>query len=501
MKKNILILLICLLGLFSCTSLEEDPVGVYAPESFFKSDTDVEAAIFGAYGLMASEPFWGRKLSLPIMLLSDMVDIGNPGTPTRRVQMNNFTSDAYNGMVTEFWPRSYLIISSANTAISGAESLENISDDERNALIAEAKFARAFVYFNMVRLFGDIPYIGEAVTDPESLTDISKTSKEEVYNNIIADLEFGLEHLPYTQNSRARASRSSAAAMLADVHLTLGNWSEAYTNAKWVIDNASNLDVALEPDYQVLFDASQDDGQKEHIFVIDFLGLQQGTSFWTGDDLIGPLTGVGGGSDMAGWDVAVPSLAVYNSFDDRDYRKQVAFVTETTFSGVLKPYTEWTYQRPYMAKYTRYPGKANNDARWSDRNYAIYRYADVLLMAAEAGNEVSGPSSELEGYINQIRARARNAAGVMNNYPENVSSGMSKDEFRDMVLEERRIELCFEFKRWWDISRRKMGDEVFKGANSLEPHTNFDANKHYLLALPQDELDRNPNLLPQNPGY
>jgi len=501
MKKDIAVIFIFLMGLFSCTSLEEDTVGVYAPESFFKSAADVEAAIFGAYGLMASEQFWGRKLSLPIMLLGDMVDIGNRGTPSRRVQMNDFTSDASNGMVSEFWPRSYMIISAANTAISGAESLGNISDNERDALIAEAKFARAFVYFTLARLFGDIPYVGEAVTDPGSLTSISKTSKEEVYTNIIADLEFGVGHLPDKQNSRARAPRASAAAMLADVHLTLGNWNEAFTNAKWVIDNATNCNVALEPDYQVLFDASKHDGQKEHLFVIDFLGLQQGTSFWTGDDFAGPLTGVGGGADMAGWDVAVPSLAVYNSFDDRDYRKKVAFVTETTFGGVLKPYTQWQYPRPYIAKYTRYPGDANNDARWSDHNYAIYRYADVLLMAAEAGNEVSGPNSVLEGYVNQVRARARNAAGTLNTYPENVSPGMSKDDFRDMVLEERRIELCFEFKRWWDISRRKLGDQVFKGPNSLEPHENFDAGKNYLLALPQDELDRNPNLLPQNPGY
>lgn len=90
---------------------------------------------------------------------------------------------------------------------------------------------------------------------------------------------------------------------------------------------------------------------------------------------------------------------------------------------------------------------------------------------------------------------------VANTFPENVATGMSKDAFRDMILEERRIELCFEFKRWWDVKRRDLGDEVFKGANSLEPQSNFSAGKSYLLALPQDELDRNPNLLPQNPGY
>jgi hypothetical protein len=500
MKNHIFILLVSLPGLISCTDLEEEPMGIYAPESFFKSAADVEASIFGAYGLMASEPYWGRKISLPIMLLSDMVDIGNPGTPSRRVQINDFTSDAFNGMVSEFWPRSYLIVSAANTAIAGAESLEDLPEDQKNALIAEAKFARALAYFNLVRLFGDIPYVEVAVTDPESLVDISKTSKEEVYARIIEDLEYGVQYLPNTQESRARASRSSAAAMLADVHLTLGNWAGAYENAKWIIDNLASLEVALEPDYQVLFDATKQDGQKEHLFVIDFLGMLYGDTFWSGDDLIGALTGVGSGADMSGWDVGVPSMATYNSFDDRDYRKQVAFVTETTFGGVMKPYTEWTYPRPYCAKYTRYSGNSTYN-RWTDFNYAIYRYADVLLMAAEAGNEVTGPTAELEGYVNQIRERARNAAGTMNDYPEDVTPGLSKDDFRDMVLEERRIELCFEFKRWWDISRRKLGDEVFKGPNSLEPHENFDATKHYLLALPQDELERNPNLLPQNTGY
>jgi hypothetical protein len=113
---------------------------------------------------------------------------------------------------------------------------------------------------------------------------------------------------------------------------------------------------------------------------------------------------------------------------------------------------------------------------------------------------VNGPTSEALGYVNQVRARARNWAGSQTDFPVNVPSGISKDHFRELVLDERRLELSFEFKRWWDIKRRQMGDEVFKGPNSLEPHDNFNANQ-YLLPLPQDELDRNPNLLPQNPGY
>lgn len=502
MMKNIkiLTLIFLALGIFACTDLAEDPVGVLAPDGFFKTENDVEAALYGAYGHMASESYWGRKLSVTIMLRSDMVDIGNPGTPARRIEMNTFSDDAFSGMVSSFWPRAYECISAANTAIYGAEIIDGVSEEERNALIADGKFARSSVYFNLVRLFGDIPYITEAVSDPEALKEISKTSAADIYAGIIEDLEYGKQYLPMTQASRSRPSAGAAATMLADVYLTLGNYTEAYANAKWVIDHAAELDYALEPDYQVLFDGAQQDGQKEHIFVLDFLGLQSGGSS-EGDDLLGPLTGIRN-ADMLGWGVAVPSMAVYNSFDDRDYRKTVSFDAEALHGGVMKPYTEYAFEkRPHIAKYTRFPGNASAEKRYTDFNYAFYRYADVLLMAAEAGNELTGPNAELEGYVNQIRERARNAAGTMNSYPEDVQTGLSKDAFRNMVLEERRIELCFEMKRWWDIKRRNLGDEVFKGANSLEPQSNFNTSKSYLMALPQDELDRNPNLLPQNPGY
>lgn len=495
-KLTIFSILFIVFGMFACTDLEEKPLGLLAPEGFFKTDKDVEAAIFGAYGRMAYNYYWGRKISLTIMLLSDMVDIGNPATPSRRVQINDFTSDSNNGMVSAFWPASYSIISAANAAIAGAESIKDLDETRRDELIAEAKFARSLAYFNLVRLFGDIPLIVEAVTDPEALGDISKTPAVEVYAQIIEDLEFGKQHLPMIQNARSRASRGSAAKMLADVQLTLGNFSEAYSNAKWVIDHAGELDYALEADYQDVFNALKQDASKEAIFVIDFKGLVRGVE---GDDLIGPVTGVSS-SDMQGWDVAVPSLKTYESFDTNDYRTSVAFVTETPVNGVMTPYTEWKYARPHIAKYTRFPGNAQRNNRETDFNYYIYRYADVLLMAAEAGNEVTGPNAELEGYINQIRARARNAAGVINTYPLDVASGMSQDDFRDMVLEERRVELSFEMQRWWDIKRRNLGDEVFKGPNSYEPHDNFNKN-NYLLALPQDEIDRNQNLLPQNPGY
>ena len=486
-------------GTFACTDLTEEPISTLSPDGFFKTSKDVETVIFGAYGRMTNNFFWGRKLTTTLMLRSDMVDIGNPATPVRRVEINNFSNNATNGMTTAFWPVTWQLISAANTAIAGAESLGDIDETRRNELIGEARWVRAFGYFMLVRLFGEVPYIEEAVTDPEALADMGKTPVAEIYAKIIEDLEFGKANIPMTQNARSRASAGTAATMLADVHLTLGNYDKAYENAKWVIDNKAQLQYGLEGNYQDLYDALKQDGMHEHIFAIDFKGLVRDTD---GDDLFGPMTSIRG-ADMDGWGVMVPSMAVYNSFDVNDYRTGVAFVTEAWHDGgtVLLPYTEFSNEkRPHIAKFRRFPGISQSNGRQSDNNYAVYRYAEVLLIAAEAGNEITGPNGELEGYVNQIRERARNADGTPNAIPADVVSGMSKDEFRDMVLDERRIELAFESKRWFDIQRRDMGEEVFKGTNSIEPQDNFKKD-FYLFPIPQSELDRNPNLMPQNPGY
>lgn len=501
-KYKFLTLFLLAIFVFSCTDLEEDSVTDIVPEGFFKDEATVEAAVLGTYGYIAAEQYWGRKYTLTVMLASDMVDIGDRGTPAHRQQINDFNSDSNNGMITAIWPRSYQIISAANYAILGAESLPDADQNILAQLTAEARLVRAFMYFNLVRMFGDVPYIGEAISDPTSVGDISKTPKNQIYENIIADLEFAKQNLTMVpaDNSRSRPSLGTAYTILADVYLTLGNYPEAYNHAKWVIDNEASLDYALEPNFQNLFDATKQDATKEHIFSFDFLGSQTGPGS-TNDDLIGALTGIRG-ADIQGWSVAVPSMAVYDTWDERDYRRKVSLEDTTLVDGQPAPYT--TYQntkRPHIAKYFKFAGNSNGEARYSDHNYAAYRYAEVLLTAAEALNEGSGPTEEAIGYVNRVRERARNWNGTMTDFPADVQLGISKDDFRELVLDERRLELAFEFKRWYDIQRRQLGNEVFKSPNSLEPHENFDPAKHYLLAIPQDELDRNPNLSPQNPGY
>jgi len=495
---------ISILGLFlnfmlACTNLDEEPLGLLAPQSFFKTQSDAEAAVMGGYSWLASEYLYGRKLLVTLQYASDMCDIGDIGTASRRIEINNFTANSNNEMVSNMWPIFYQVISAANAAISGIPGID-MNEDYKNQLIAEAKMIRALCYFYMVRLWGDIPYIGEFITDPNAIKDITKTPVSEIYEFIIADCEDGVKYLPdtYPKGIRSRPTKGSAKTMLASVYLTLKDYTKAAQYAEDVINNASAYGYDLMGDYQDLWKADLGN-HKEQIWAVDFKGSLQG-NYPQQVDFMAPMTGVRD-ADMQGWSALVASPGVYDSFDDRDYRKKVSFLTETSIKGVLVPYTQFRWPRIHIAKWCLYPGSsATKDGTLSDHNYNIYRYAEVLLIAAEAINEAGAPNAKAYEYINKVRARARNFGGTQTNFPDDLQSGMSQSEFRAAVREERRVELAFEWKRWFDIKRWDIGTEVFTGPNSYEPHPNFQKS-HYLLPLPQDELDRNPNLLPQNPGY
>ena len=501
-----------ILSMFSCTDLSEDPVGLLAPEAFFKSAGDVETAVMGAYADIASEGFYGRKLVLSLQLRSDMCDIGDRNTPSRRQQVNDFNMDSNNGMVAAFWPKAYRIIGTANAAIAGADLVAgdgNEVDPKVTQYKAEATFIRAFVYYHLVRLFGDIPYIDFALSDPEAVKEIGKTDEATVYQNIIADLQFAKANLPDTPpaGARSRATAGTAASYLASVYLTIGDNQNAYNEAKFVIDNKDRFGYDLMEDYAQLYNGFDNEGLAEHIFMVDFAADYNGTSN-QGTDWMAPITGIRSvylPTVNSGWSVSVPAFKVFETWDSRDYRKDVSFVDSAYADPGL---TEWVgydrfapnhgSPRPHQAKYWANPGNNRGDGGRSDNNYSAMRYAEVLLIAAESAINLGGKDAEAIGYINLVRARARNWAGTQTNFPADLTGG---EDLTAAVREERRLELAFEYKRWYDIKRWGIGDEVFKGPNSLEPHDNFDASRDYYFPLPQDELDRNENLKPQNPGY
>ncbi|NER17852.1 RagB/SusD family nutrient uptake outer membrane protein [Spongiivirga citrea] len=500
--KNLAYLSLLLLFFTGCSDLEEVPEGQLAPDGFFQSPQDVQTVINGAIGSMATEAYWGRKLSLPIMLRSDMVSIGDQGTPGRRQDVNNFTMADDNGMVTALWPRAYLVIGATNEAILAAEGLD-FPAEQVNPIKAQAHFFRAYTYYHLVRLFGDIPYLDRPVDNIAEARTISKTSAVDVYQNIISDLLEAKSNLPDVQPTRALPSKATAAAFLASVYLTIGDFSNAYAEAKFVIDNEGTFELELTPDFQDLFNADVQGSLKEPLLNLDFNGFSDGN---TGRDYTPALTGIRAnekGNIGGGWSVAVPTIEVYNTWDGRDYRKAVSLDTTGIFDGIVEPFSKFpdfdsrNIQSAYIAKYTRFPGQTSaGNGRGSSLNYALMRYAEVLLIAAEALNETSPGSAEAAGYVNRVRARARNGGA----FPEDVVAGLSQDEFRDLIIEERKWELAFEFKRWYDIKRRQLGNEVF-GPTGLEPQPNFDPARDYLFPLPNDELERNPNLLPNNSGY
>jgi hypothetical protein len=199
---------------------------------------------------------------------------------------------------------------------------------------------------------------------------------------------------------------------------------------------------------------------------------------------------------------------VYTSWNDLDYRKAVSFDATGVFKGVRQPYTNFkTYysagdNRPHIAKYTRKAGTAlEGNGRNTKSNYLMMRYAELLLIGAEAANEV-GQTGDANTWINRVRARARSGGGLIpaSAFPADVS-GLTKDAFRTTVLDERKWELAFEFSRWYDIARRNLGPTVFAAGGFEGAKSGFNPTRNYLFPLPANELTRNPKLLPQNPGY
>ena len=514
-RKTNIFLLLLVLSFGGCLNLDENPVAILAPESFFHDENDVEMAVFGAYKYITSEAFWGRRYNLAISLLGDVNDIGDPSTSIERIQINNHTMDGANGMIGTFWPQIYRTSTAASAAINALTKITITNQTKANELEAEARMIRAFCYYQLVRLFGDVPYIAEYGADPWSMSGLTRTPASEVYQYIIADCEFAEQNLPdkYPSDIRCRPTKGSAKTMLASIYLTLGNYQNAAKYAVEVINGRATWGYDLMEDYTDIWRSNPDGDKKEFIWSIDFYG-----GSGNDDDLWGCLTGARGTSmfskpgmvGLGGWTVDVPSRGYYDMFEQGDHRIESTFILEAPAPAPnedqIIPYTQFspTYaQRIHFGKY-QWPGpNADGEGRYSGRNYAFYRFAEIYLIAAEALCEVNnGPNAEALGYLNKIRERARFGGAV----PADYATGMSKAEFIDAVIKERMLEFGCEFNRWWDIVRRDLGAKVFgEGTIEVNPQREtanplWGPTKKYLLPIPTSEISRNPNLI-QNPGY
>ncbi len=503
------------LSVLGCSDLDENAISQLEPDERAVDLETVETTVAGAYGHLDARAFLSRALGLTLMLRSDMVDIGNPSTNADRVEHDQFTVSASNPLILNpsnpersFWPRLYQMVRGANETLRELEILDEQDPGVKEEIEARARFIRAFAYYHLVRLFGDVPFLDETTTTANASI-AARTSVDDIYTSIISDLEFAKEWLLDTRTNRAIPGKAAASAYLASVYLTRGDYQAAYDEATDIINNAGLYNLALEPDYRNIFHAVNTDASLEPLFVIDFVGTNINDE---SRDYLAAFTGFYGQATYypsGGWSVMVPAQAVFDTWDDGDYRKEVCFDdTALDNNGNVLNFTQFSSvdgrntNRPHIAKYTAMAGdlpQANTSGRDSHSNYQLMRYAEVLLIAAEAAVEL-GRSGEADQWINMIRERARNGdgSGAPSAAPANISGATVAD-----VLEERRLELAFEHKRWYDIVRRDLGDQVF-GPNGFEVEQQgtqaFDSARDYLLPIPPLEISNNPNLT-QNPGY
>ncbi len=474
MKKYIVWILV-LSALVSCESnLEEVPLSFFEESNSFRSAADANSAINGVYDRVKST--YGMTMINLSNLNSDEMKVTEDNAVGNEIHNNLFNSGS--GLFNTFYVNSYISIDRANRVIANVPQI-NMDTKLRDQIVGEAKFLRALAYFNLVRAFGDVPLVTAISNDVVNVS-IPRTSIEEVYKQIVNDLKEAEQVLPvrYTAAGQiGRATSGAAKSILAKVYLTTKDWQNAVTKAKEVIDSEV---YTLLPDYRDVFLPEKKNGP-EHIFSIQYSCLlpEYGSSMAINFSIFFsyPINR-GGGNYMA-----TPEFA--DSYDEGDYRKRVSIIykKELQDGTVVESRTG-----PHFDKYWDPTPCGGAQAR---NNFIVIRYADVLLMYAEALNELNGPAPDAYQAINQVRKRARN--GIGNAQPQDLS-GLTKEQFRAAILRERGWELCAEGHRRWDLLRTGTYLEKMKSIG-----VNAEA-RHLLYPLPISQMDVNTALV-QNIGY
>ncbi|MCC7466073.1 MAG: RagB/SusD family nutrient uptake outer membrane protein [Saprospiraceae bacterium] len=488
MKKLLLLplLVLAVLAISSCEKfleLEPESQGIAventaADSVLFKSASEAEAALAGAYADFKNE-YYQLDYFVNGDAQSDDAYAGadNPAN----FQIDDYKLDATNSNVSRDWRYLYSTIGKCNTVINNVRSVTDpaLTNDRKEQIVGEASFIRAFMYFQAVQLWGDVPLqLKEVKTiSAANLDEIypqifpARSPQAEVYAQIIADLETALSRVPVTAAHKGFATRGAVNALLAKVYATQEphDWSKVSQYCDVVIAGG----YALLPDYEQLWTLGNEN-TSESIFEINYNG--------------GAPDGNWGTKMFRGLDwkkFNIPSndlIALFES--ENDTKRKNASIIYDNVSG------KWS--DPHYPQ-TKYPfiNKWRNFQEGSNQNYIFIRLADILLLKAEALNEM-GDQSGAAALVNQIRSR-------VNLGP---TPAVTQSEMRLAIEKERRLELAFEGHRWYDLKRTGRAIEVI---NAVTDHTGqpigYNLTPERLVwPIPQAELDKNGRLL-QNAGY
>lgn len=476
-------LVLAILSGCSADFLEKKPLGQLTSDNFFDTEDHAVWATNAVYEQMRS---WDVHVFSYIGLtdiISDDSDKGSTASDATFLnELDLFAFDAENIAFGSVWGGYYRGIYRANIALENIPAID-MDDGLKERLLGECRFLRGYFYFNLVRWFGDIPLIDHILTEDEY--EQGNDSAADIYAFIINDLEAAMAVLPakYSAADEGRVTKGAAEALLAKVYLTLEDFPKAETHALNVIESE---EYALMDSYPSIF-LPEGDNSSESIFEVQAAAFDTGG----GGTQYNEVQGVRGTPNL-GWGFNRPSDDFVLAFEIGDPRREATIL----YPGeVLPDGSQVVEDNPNIVN-ERYnqkawvPTHAGGNGNGSG-NIKILRYADVLLMAAEALNENDKPADALI-YLNMVRDRARGGNSFV--LPEVTDT--DKDVLRDKIWHERRVELGMEQQRWFDLIRQKRAASVMQALGK-----NFVEGKHELLPIPQTEIDLSGGLMKQNAGY
>lgn len=456
MKKRLLILLIPML-LISCgddfTTL--GPISERNVQNFYQTQTDFEVAMNGVLDGLQSNGTFGVNYVLFMEMRAD--NGANGGGATGLAQslefLDTFADQPNGGEIERSWIDSYRTIGAANTLLSRIDGVDFNDNAVKDRIKGEALFVRSLVYYHMAVIFGNIPLEVEEVTNPASYKP-EQVSASAVFTQIAGDLATAEGLLP----SSGRISSHAAAALLGRVYLQAGDAGSAVAPLQRVVDS-NQFDLVA--DYGDIWGPGNE-GNEEIIFEIQFRGgnIGEGSSYTDMYTNMGLAGGIGGG----GAPQNVTDEFINSAFEAGD---DVRFAVNVD-----------TADGNNVTKFNDSPGAPFD----SDVNWIEIRYAEVLLNLAEA----LGEGAPAYGYINEVR----NRAGLAD------ISAATPGTFEEKLLQERRVELAFENKRWPDLLRFGVAKSVMSAHLGIP-----ESQVKLLFPIPQEQVDVAPDEMSQNPEY
>lgn len=465
--------------------LNRPPLGQLTLASYFQTEEHAVWATNAVYNILRD---WSVHVFSYIGVTDIISDDSEKGsTPTDAsflLEIDDFTYTASNIAPQGVWSGYYQGIYRANLAIANIPDIQ-MDEELKTRLLAENRFLRAYFYFNLVRWFGDLPLI-TAPLEPSEYNQ-ERSPKEEVYAQIEADLTFAEENLPtrsqYGTADLGRATQGAAQGLLAKMYVTTANFSAAEEYALKVV-NSGEYDLL--PDYRTVFDR-EGENSLESLFEVQNTALETGG----GGSQYNEVQGVRGVPNL-GWGFNRPSDDLIAAYEPGDPRREatILYVGEVLPDGSARVEDNENIVGERYNQKAWVPEHAGGNGN-GPGNIRILRYADVLLIAAEALNE-NGKSQEALTYLNQVRARARgNSSSILPDITETDQAAL-----REIIWHERRVELAMEQQRWFDLVRQGRAAEVMQALGK-----SFEVNKHELLPIPQREIDLSGGTIVQNPGW